>query len=713
VVPLSNTTIATRKRIYQLFIVLGVLLFGLTLRLGWVQFVRGDELYQMALDNRMRDVPVEAKRGTIYDRNHKELAISVSSDALYAIPPEVKGSGQAEQIARALAPIIGMDEETIYNKITKNSSFEWIKFKVMPEHVQTIQKLRLKGIDFAEKSQRFYPKDNLAAHVLGIAGIDNIGLEGIDKYCDQELGGVPGRIVIEYDARGREIPQAMHMYIPPQDGHSLELTIDETIQYIAERELDKAFVARQAKSATIVVMDPHTGEILALACRPDFNPNSYADYPAANRRNIAVSNAYEPGSVFKIVTASAALEEGVVRPESPFNCTGGFPVGKHVIHCSGRNAHGSESFIDVVANSCNVGFATVGLRLGVDPFYSYLRAFGFGEKTGIDLPGEAVGILVPQAQAKDIHLATMAMGQANAVTPIQMITAVSAAANGGNLMKPQLVKRVLDVNGEVIQEMAPQVIRRVISEKTSAEMRSILEGVVADGTGRNGQVDGYRVAGKTGTAQKPAPGGGYMTNEYVASFVGFAPADQPRIAVIVLVDAPQGYPYFGGWVAAPVFQAVVKDTLRYLGVPYQLPLKAAAGTPEDPAPQGKIVPDVVGLPLDDAKQRISKAGFVPVVDGEGERVWGQTPPGETQVRSGTRILLYPGPNEARNEETHEVTVPDVTGKTIREAGSIVGAAGLRIKAEGSGVAVKQSISPGTVVKAGTTLDVEFKSAASP
>lgn len=705
---MTNTTIGIRKRIYYLFMIMGFGLAVLALRLGWVQFIQGDELYQMALDNRMRDVPVEAKRGTIFDRNHKELALSVSSDALYAIPPEVKNSGKEKDIARELARILASDEDTIYQKITKNTSFEWINFKVSAEQVQEIKKLQFKGIDFAEKSQRFYPKDNLASHILGISGIDNNGLEGVDKYCDQELGGVPGRIVIEYDAKGREMPQAMHMYIPPQNGHSLELTIDETIQYIAERELDKVFVARQAKSATIVVMDPNTGEILALANRPDFNPNNFGDFPAANRRNIAVSNAYEPGSVFKIVTASAALEEGIVRPDSPFNCTGGLPVGKHTIHCSQNRAHGSESFIDVVANSCNVGFATVGLRLGVEPFYNYLRAFGFGQKTGIELPGEAVGILVPQAQARDIHLATMAMGQANAVTPIQMITAVCAAANGGNLMKPQLVKSILDSDGNVMQEIAPQVMQRVISSKTSAEMRLILENVVADGTGSNGKVEGYRVAGKTGTAQKPAPGGGYMSNEYVASFVGFAPADQPRIAVLVLVDAPQGYPYFGGWVAAPVFKEVVKDTLRYLGVLYQTPIQPSSGLPGDKAPQGVTVPEVVGLSLVNAEKEIAKVGLVPIVEGEGEKVWGQTPPGSTRVNPRTRILLYTGPNEERNDDKQEVTVPDLSSHTIREVGENLGAVGLRLNAEGSGVAVKQSVTPGTVVKSGTIITVEFK-----
>ena len=707
---MNPTAIGVRRRIYYLFIFLAVILFLLILRLGWVHLVQGEELYQMALDNRMRDVPVEAKRGTLYDRHHKELALSISSDALYAIPPEVRQSGKEQQIAQELARILGMEEAVVLEKITRNSRHEWIKLKVPPEQVEEIKRLRFKGIDFAEKSQRFYPKDNLAAHVLGISGIDNTGLEGIDKSYDSELSGTPGRIVIEYDAGGREIPQAMHMYIPPKDGHSLVLTIDETIQYIVERELEKLYQARQPKAATIIVMDPSTGEILALACRPDFNPNDYNHYPAVNRRNVAISNAYEPGSVFKIITAAAGLEEGVVRPDTPFYCSGGLPVGKHTIHCANYRAHGSQRFADVVANSCNVGFSSLGLNMGVNSFYKYVRAFGFGQKSNIPLPGEALGILVPQSQARDIHLATMAMGQANAVTPIQMLTAVCAVANGGNLMQPQLVRTVLNVHGEVIQESSPQVVRRVIAQKTSEELRLLLEEVVANGTGKNAQVEGYRVAGKTGTAQKPAPGGGYLTDEFVASFVGFAPAEQPQIAVLVLIDAPQGYPYYGGLVAAPVFSAVVKDTLRYLGVPYELPVQNSSV--EVPAGEKSIekkitVPEVVEMAVPEAEKIITKAGLTPVVVGEGEKVWGQTPQGSALVNPKTRVLLYSGPQEARNEDKQEVTVPDLTGKTMREAGQILGGLGLRLTAVGSGIAINQSITPGTVVKSGTILTVEF------
>lgn len=707
---MTYSSTVVRKRIYVIFAFLGLLLFFLAVRLAWIQFVRGDELAAKALDNRMRDVPVEAKRGTIYDRNGKELAISISSDALYAIPPEVQQSGREREIAQKLSAVLGMDENTIYEKITKKSRHEWINLKVPPEKALEIKELQLPGIDFAEKSQRYYPKDSLACHVLGISGIDNTGLEGIDYYYNKELSGVPGRIVIEYDALGRKIPQATHMYVPPQDGSSLVLTIDETIQYIAERELDKMYKSRQPKSATIIVMDPNNGEILALANRPNFNPNAYAEFPNENRRNMAVSNAYEPGSIFKIVTASGALEEGVTRPETGYHCPGGLPVGKHTIHCSNNRAHGSETFVDVVANSCNVGFATVGLRMGVDPFFKYLRAFNMGEKTGIDLPGEATGIIVNQKNAKQIDLATMSIGQANAITPVQLIAAISTVANGGKYIRPHLAKAVLGHDGQVTREFTPETVRQVISPQTSLEMRAILENVVSNGTGSNAFVDGYKVAGKTGTAQKISPTGGYMADEYVASFIGFAPADNPQIACLVMVDAPQGLPYYGGWVAAPVFKEVVRDTLRYLQIPYQYPPTGITNPrlPGTRTPvEQTVVPEVVNLGVSEAEKAVRQAGLTPITEGEGDRVWGQTPLGDALVTRGSKVILYCGPSKVENKNDQDVTVPDLTGRTIRDAGQILGSLGLRMQVEGSGMASSQNPSPGTVVKNGTIITVHF------
>jgi stage V sporulation protein D (sporulation-specific penicillin-binding protein) len=399
---------------------------------------------------------------------------------------------------------------------------------------------------------------------------------------------------VEHDAANRPIPEATHKYIPPVDGANLVLTIDETIQYITERELDKVFKERQAKSAAAIVMDPDTGEILALTSRPTYDPNNYQEYPAQNRRNYAINDAFEPGSTMKIATAAMAMEEKIVGPFSQFYCPGHIKVGKETIRCSGGTAHGNQTFAEIVEKSCNVGFVQVGLDLGLEKYYKYLHAFGFGKTTGIDLPGEAEGIIVPQSRAMQIDLATMSFGQANAVTAMQLMAAVGAVANEGQLMQPHLVQQVIDKDGQVIKKYEPKTVRQVVSADTARELCSILEGEVTNGTGKNAYMPGYRAAGKTGTAQKIAPTGGYMANEYVASFIGFAPADDPRLVCIVVVDAPQGYPYYGGWVAAPVFKAIMEDSLRYLDVPQREEIDSTS--PPTPEKVQVLVPDVVNLP---------------------------------------------------------------------------------------------------------------------
>ena len=551
------------------------------------------------------------------------------------------------------------------------------------------------------REPRYYPKGTLASHILGISGIDNTGLEGIDQYYNDLVGGTKGRIIIEHDAANRPIPEATHKYIAPIDGANLILTIDETIQYITERELDKMFKERNAKSAAAIVMDPNTGEILAMASRPDFDPNNYNDYPAANRRNFAINDVYEPGSTMKITTASMALEEKVITPESHLFCPGHITVGKETISCSGDKAHGDQTFTKVVENSCNVGFVKVGLEVGLDTYFKYIKAFGFGQVTGIDLPGEAAGILVNPQNAKQIDLATMSMGQANAVTPVQLVTAASVVANGGNLIKPHMVKQVIDNEGQVIKNNEPQIVRRVISEETAATLAGILEGVVTDGTGKNAYIEGYRVAGKTGTAQKVAPTGGYMSSEYVASFLGFAPADKPQLACIVVVDAPQGYPYYGGWVAAPPFREILKDSLRYLEVPAQ------GLTNKEDFREQVLVPDVVNLPLAEAISAINDRGLHVKVSGTGNIVWQQTPKPQTKIYRGSQVIISLSPFEA-GEQSGEVTVPDLQGKSMKEVARILADLGLHLLPEGYGLAYEQIPEAGKVITGGSSVKVKFQ-----
>ncbi|MDD4802421.1 MAG: stage V sporulation protein D, partial [Syntrophomonas sp.] len=621
---MQTTGLLVRKRIATLFFLftMGFCLLGF--RIFWVQFVQGAELSAKAIQNRMRDVPVESKRGIIYDRNGREMAISISADSVYAIPAEIRRSERGQEIAQRLAQVLDMNEDNIYKRITAFSSFEWVKRQISPEQAKQIRDMELPGIDLTEESRRFYPKGSLASHVLGISGTDNTGLEGIDNFYNNLVGGTKGRIIIEHDAAGREIPEATHKYIPPVDGGHLVLTIDETIQYITERELDKVFKERQAKNAAAIVMDPKTGEILALASRPNFNPNNYGDFPAINRRNFAINDAYEPGSTMKITTSAMALEEGIVNRDTHFFCPGYIKVGVETIGCPDRKAHGDQTFAQIVENSCNVSFVKVGLDLGMEKYYQYLNAFGFGQLTGIDLPGEFKGILVNKPNAKQIDLASMAMGQANAVTPIQLISAVAAVCNDGKMMKPHLLKQVLDRDGKEIKTTEPEMIRKVISEDIAEELCVILEGEVTNGTGRNAYIEGYNVGGKTGTAQKIAPGGGYLSNEYVASFIGLAPSDDPRLVCLVVVDAPKGYPYYGGWVAAPAAREIINDSLRYL----EVPLRHKEGQPNELQQEKVVDPDVVNLPLADALASITARGLSPKVNGAGNIVWQQTPMGQ-------------------------------------------------------------------------------------
>ena len=699
------TNLQVRKRIATLFFLFTIVLILLGSRLFWVQFVRGAELSEKALQNRMRDIPVEAKRGIIYDRNGEELAISISADSVYAIPAEVLASKEEREIAAKLAAILEADEDKIYNRITRSSSFEWVKRQISPEQAQQIKDADLPGIGLTEESRRYYPKKTLASHILGISGVDNTGLEGIDNYYDELVGGTKGRIIIEHDAVNRPIPEATHKYIPPVDGAHLVLTIDETIQYITERELDKVYKERQAKSAAAIVMDPKTGEILAMASRPTFDPNNYNDYPAENRRNYAINDAFEPGSTMKITTAAMAMEEKVLGPASQFYCPGYIKVGKETIRCASGTAHGSQTFAQIVEKSCNVGFVQVGLDLGLEKYYKYLHAFGFGKTTGIDLPGEAAGIIVPESRAMQIDLATMAFGQANAVTAMQLVAAVGAVANEGKLMQPYLVRQVIDKDGQVIKKNEPKVVRQVISRDTARELCYILEGEVTNGTGKNAYMPGYRAAGKTGTAQKIAPTGGYMANEYVASFIGFAPADDPRLVCMVVVDAPQGYPYYGGWVAAPVFKIIMEDSLRYLDVP-----KREETDPNEPAtPQNRqvLVPDVVNLPLSEALATIKDRNLSAKVSGEGNIVWQQTPKPNTKVNLNSEVIIYLSPFELDGENT-EVTVPDLQGKSLKEVAKILADLGLHLIPEGYGLAYDQNPAPGKIVTSGSNIKVKFQ-----
>lgn len=543
-----------------MFFLFVVFLIVCIARLFIIQFLRSGYLADKARKQHSLFVELEPRRGAIYDSSLRPQAVNTSVDSLYASPPEIPDKDR-KIIIMQLSVILNLDESFLEDRLSRKKSFVWLARKITPEQAQEIKKLKIKGIGFIRESKRCYPNGYLASHVIGFAGLDNAGLEGTELYYDKYLKGQPGWAMMLRDARQKKIDISEKM-VSPKNGYDVVLTIDEVIQYIAERELDKAFNTYHAKGASIVVMDPHTGAILALANRPTYDLNEYASVPKDLRRDRAICDMFEPGSVFKIVTASAALEENKVSEEDRFFCeNGSYKIATHVLH--DHRPHAWLTFREVIEQSSNIGTSKVAQLLGNNLLYKYIRLFGFSSKLGVDLPGEISGVAREPRFWSRISIATLPMGQEIGVTALQLTCAISVIANGGQLMKPYIVREIRDQYAEPIKEFKPKMIRKVISLQTAKRVGKILTGVVNDGTGKLAKIDGVDVAGKTGTGQKLEPNGTYSHSKFTASFIGFAPAEDPVIAIAVVVDEPRPY-YFGGVVAAPVFKNVAADALKYL-----------------------------------------------------------------------------------------------------------------------------------------------------
>lgn len=704
--------VTLRKRMVAVF--LGVMLSFVLLagRLAWIQFVKGEELRAEALETRTREVQVQPRRGTIYDRMGRELAVSVNADSIYAIPIQVK---DPVGTAAVLAEVLEQPREELEQKLTRNLSFVWIQRKVDRDKSRLIRERDLPGIYFTQESRRYYPKKELLAHVLGFAGVDSQGLEGIEVTYDEMLRGVSGRIVVEFDARGREIPQAIHRYYPPEDGFDLYLTVDETIQYIAERELEKALVQHSAEQGIVLAMDPHNGEILAMAVRPAFDPNIYQAFSPKAWRNPVISDTFAPGSVFKPLTAAAGLDSGIITPQTAFWDPGSVKVPGAVISNWNNRGLGDTNFAEGFKKSANVVFVKAALMVGMDRFYHYLDAFGLMGRTGIDLPGEAGAIIPARDQARPVDLAVMSFGQTLTVTPIQMATIVAAAANGGYLVVPHVAREFRDKEGNLIKRVQTSPRGRAVSEETAAQLRQLMELVVEseDGTGTRARVEGYRVAGKTGTANKVI-GGRLSEDRYLASFIGFAPAEDPKVLLYVMIDEPKGIPY-GGWVAAPVFASIMRDILHYLEVPPSHPEgdttpEPGRGRQEGEEQKKKVpVPTLLNLALDDARVIAGSYGLTLLSEGGGNQVLQQVPSPGVMVEVGTRVLVKTQiPSEPVPSGEILVTVPSVQGMTIRSAAAVLGQVGLRLVPEGTGLAVNQEPRAGTRVAPRTDVKVQFR-----
>lgn len=561
----------SRARRYVLLLVMlcgfAVVLF----RLVNLQVLQAAELTAKADRQHQKTVSLEGARGTIVDRHGKVLAMNMEVPSVFGIPTALESPAKT---ARSLSPVLRVRTDELEKKLRQDRSFVWLARKLDPEQGHRLEHMPMEGIGLVMEGRRFYPKGPLLAHVMGFAGMDGEGLEGIERRYEPQLHGEKRVVILQRDAMGRTVfPKGQAEQVPAA-GHSLVITIDEVIQYIAEKELEEAVTKARAKSGTVIVLDPQTGAVLALAISPRFDPNAVSSLTADRWRNRALTDTYEPGSTMKALVAAAALEEKVMKPGTMlYGENGRMMIANTVIH--DHEKLGWMTFAQVIQKSSNIGAAKTGMALGDQRLYRYLQSFGFGQKTEIDLPGEVGGLVKHPREWGRRSLASISMGQEIGVTPIQMVSAVAALANGGVLMKPYVVSEVRDAQGKPLRQILPQVKRRVVSPETARTVTSILEGVVTDGTGAKAAIPGFRVAGKTGTAQKIDPRtGAYSSTLFVGSFVGFVPADNPRLAMIVVIDEPQGESW-GGTVAAPVFRRVGEQVLNYLGVSSDEPVKLA------------------------------------------------------------------------------------------------------------------------------------------
>lgn len=658
------------RRAFGGFLFLFLCFSVLLARVFILQIVLGDSMREKAGRQGRVDVELLPWRGTIYDRQFRELALSVSTDSLYLRPGQVRDAGE---IIPEVSAVLDIGEEELEEKLTSSSPFVWIRRKVEKHKAEALE--MMPGLGRIEESSRFYPGEMLASHVIGFAGMDNYGLEGIELVYDRYLTGIPGALSSRRDARGRETAALRESRVEPDEGHSLVLTVDKLVQLIVEDEIDRVFTSDddgsgriRVEGVSVIVMEPATGRVLALANRPAFSPVEAGSFSSASRRNRAVTDVFEPGSGFKVVAAAAALEEGLFSPEDEIFCEdGAYNLAGHTIRDVSPKGH--LTFSEVVQKSSNIGMLKIGRELGNARLYEYVRKFGFGEKTGCDLPGEANGLLRHPRHWSGLSSASISFGYEIGVTAIQMAAAYSAIANGGILMRPSVVEAVVDTGGAAVKEFRPEARRRVVSEETAAALTEMLAAAVRQGTGTRARLPGYSAAGKTGTARKLGEDGKYSRTGYVSSFAGFAPAGRPEITVVVIIDEPDVSPRraYGGNLAAPLFRSIASRTLRYLEVP-----------PEDAGPRTASY-ESSGNP---AGGRSAGRGslFIEHVD----------------------YIVYNG-----KAEDADIRMPDVRGLRMRDVLRLLSPFGLDVKFHGSGSAARQRPAPGEKIEPGQKCVVVF------
>ena len=696
-----------RKRVLTLLVLL-IFLFGvLVCRIAYLTTARSAELTSRGVRQWTREGTVYARRGNILDTNGQTLVMSATAYIVSVEPGKVQ---DVQAFARAISPILGLSEEKVAEKASqRGKSSVTLKRQVSRETADQLRQLKqskdaetaaaASALLFDEDVRRVYLRGAFLTQTLGLVNVDGVGQSGLEQQYETLLRGEAGRSMRSVDGKARPIYDSGNLYIEPQDGSTIRLTIDATIQEIVEKAMRECYEVNKAQAVHALVMDVYTGAVLAMCSKPDYDPNDppreQLDALQSLMRIRLISDSYEPGSTFKILTAAAALDSGVTTPEDGFYCSGKIKVDGDIIKCWG-SPHKAETMAQALQNSCNPVFVELALRMGTQRFYQYLHAFGLGSKTNIDLQGEESGILIPVNSVKNVDLARIGFGQSVAVTPIQLLTAACSVLNGGRLMRPYLLKEAVSPDGTVLYRTSPKVVSTPISEETSLTMRKLLEDVVAVGGAKNARIPGYRIGGKTGTAQVYKDGR-IVRNVHIGSFLGFAPADDPRIALLVIVDEADTPVDYGGTTAAPFARQILEDVLPYLG--YQ----PDGGEDSEPVQ----VPDVTGQPLWEARRTLSSMGLKVLDDGGSGSVTAQMPSAGATLRNGGQMMLYTY-DEALPETETLVCVPDVSGKSIAYAASLLRQRGLEMEIDGSGFAVSQEPAAGSFLAPDSVVLVHFE-----
>lgn len=728
-----------RQRTAILIIMILIIGFGAAIaRLGFLTIVQGSSLQEAAVGQQLKDTTIPAKRGTIYDANGKVLAESASVWQVVMSPIYFENDEQRRAAAEGLSEILELDYDNVYEKTTQESYYVVVKRKIEVEArdkvLELIDKLSTEYdcgsvVQLLDDYKRYYPQNDLASCVIGFTGSDEQGLEGVEFQYDEYLSGTPGRIITAKNARGTDMPFQYEQSVEAEDGNNIYLTIDETVQSICEKYMKQGIADNNVLNRGVcIAMDVNTGAIIAMVTADGYDLNDPFTLPeetqkeidklpederleaknealAAMWRNKAITDTYMPGSVFKICTASMALEEGKVTDNTSFNCTGSMTVSDKTIHCHELGGHGSQNFVQAICNSCNPAFIQIGQLVGMNKFNQYYQGFGFSQKTEIDLPGEAEDTFWAEGTMTDVDLAVASFGQNFSITPIQMITAVSAVANGGYVLEPYVVSKITDSQGNVIKNVEKTVKRQAISEATSDKMNEILGYNTATAGATAGYVAGYKIAGKTGTSEKIGSETiSHFSEDYIASFCGYAPADDPQIAMLVFFDTPSGDAYYGSQVASPVFINIMSEVLPYLEIKTEY-------TESELEYVDVSAGDYTGISVSEAEEAAKADGFTTTVKGSGDKVISQIPAVSAKVPTGGNIVLYT--DDTSRDET--VMVPNLVGYSPSEVNSIASTYGLNVSFSGASdtgvVSTSQDISSGTTVSPGTVITVSFSSSA--